>query len=120
MDAETTRLKDETNARKAEEKELRLALRGGAGQVPLPELKATVTALEEQKEGIATRLDKLKGGNIKAVSLEERESIGKEHRKWQKTANARKNIRTELWQEIVSAIEKDKIEDTKEELGLEF
>ena len=120
MDAESARLRDETDAFKAEEKELRLALREGASQVPLPELRASVTALEKQKAEMTARLAKLQDGNVKPVSLEEREKVNAEHRKWQKTADARRKIRTELWKEIEGVIEKDKIEDTKEALGLEF
>jgi hypothetical protein len=44
----------------------------------------------------------------------------KEHRKWQKAASARKRIRLDMWKAIEEVIEKDKIEETKEALGLEF
>ena len=99
---------------------MRLALREGASQVPLPELKASVSLLEEQKAEMTGRLAKLKGGNVEAVSLEEREKVGAEFRKWQKVAGARKKIRLELWKEIEAHIEREKIAETKEELGLEF
>lgn len=120
MDAETTRLREATTALKVEEKELRLALREGTSQVPLPELKISVHGLEQERAELGARLAKLKGGNLKPVSLEEREKVNADHRKWQKAAAARKRIRHEMWQEIAANIEKDKIEDTKEELGLEF
>jgi 26S proteasome regulatory subunit (ATPase 3-interacting protein) len=120
MEDETKRLRDTTSALKVEEKELRLSLREGASQAPLSELKAAVTSLEEQKAEMTARLAKLKGGDVKPVSLEERETVGGEHRKWQMAANARKKIRTELWKEIEGWIEKEKVADTKEELGLEF
>ena len=120
MEEETTRLRDATAALKAEEKELRLALREGASQVPLPELKASVTLLEEQKAEMTARLAKLKGGGLKAVSLEERERVGMEFRKWQRVAGARKRIRGELWREIEGNLEREKVAETKEELGLEF
>ncbi|KAK5126287.1 hypothetical protein LTR85_010523 [Meristemomyces frigidus] len=120
IDTETTRLRDATVALKAEEKELRLALREGTSQVPLPELRASVAGLEQERAELTARLAKLKSGNLKPVSLDEREKVNADHRKWQKTAAARKKIRHELWQELTSHIEKDKIEDTKEELGLEF
>lgn len=120
MEDETTRLREATTALKAEEKELRLALREGASQIPLPELKASVTLVEEQKTEMTARLAKLKGGNVKAVSLEEREKVGAEFRKWQRAAGARKKIRVELWKEIEGHVEREKIADTKEELGLEF
>ena len=120
MEAETTRLRSETTALKTEEKELRQALREGASQVSLPELKASVATLEQQKVEMAARLAELKGGNVKAISPEEREKVNADHRKWQKTANARKKIRKELWEEIANNVDKDKYEETKEALGLEF
>lgn len=120
MEDETTRLRDATTALKAEEKELRLALREGASQVPLPEPKASVLSLAEQKTEMVARLAKLKGGNLKPVSLEEREKVGAEFRKWQRIAGARKKIRVELWREIEGDIEREKVAETKEELGLEF
>ena len=119
MDDETKRLRDTTIALKAEEKELRLSLREGASQVSLSELKVAVTSLEEQKAEMTARLAKLKGGNVKPVSLEEREKVGAEHRKWQKAANARKKIRTELWNVVEPNLEKAQVAETKEELGLE-
>ena len=120
MDAETTRLKDATTALKTEEKEHRLALREGASQIPLTELKASVTALEQQKAELTARLAKLESGTVKPVSLEEREKVSTEHRKWQKTAAARKKIRMELWKEIEGQLDKEKAAETKEDLGLEF
>lgn len=120
MDEETKRLRDATVVFKAEEKILRLALRECASQLPLSELKASVASLGEQKAEMTARLAKSKGGDVKALSLEQRDKVNSEHRKWQKTANARKKIRTELWKEIEMVIEKDKTEETKEELGLEF
>ena len=120
MDAETTRLKDATIALKAEEKELRLTLREGASRIPLPELKTSAEALEQQKTGMEERLAKLKGGTLKPISLEEREKTKSEHRIWQKIAGARKKIRTEMWTMIAENVERDKVEETKEGLGLEF
>lgn len=120
METETKRLKDATTALKGEEKELRLSLREGASQVSLPELKAAVSTFEQQKAELAVRLAKLQGGAVKPVSSEEREKVGSDHRRWEKTANARKKIRTELWRTIVESLDKEKAEETKENLGLEF
>lgn len=120
MDVETTRLRDATSALRTEEKELRLALREGTSQVPLPELRTSVAMLEQEKAEIAARLAKLKSGNLKPVSIEEREKINADHRKWQRTAVARKKIRKDLWAEIVDKLDKDKIDETREELDLDF
>lgn len=120
MDVETTRLRNETTALKAEEKELRVALREGASRVPLPELQASVTQLQQHKGELTARLEKLNGGDLQPVSTEEREKVKAEYRKWQKIANNRKKIRVEMWKEIASVVEKGKWEETKEALDLDF
>ncbi len=121
IDAETTRLRDETIALKTEEKELQKALRGGgASQVPLSELTASIAALEHNKAEMVARLSDLTSGDLKPVSVEKRERIFAEHRMWQRAAAARKRIRGELWGVIKGVVEKEKWEETREELGLEF
>jgi len=121
MDAETTRLRDATTALRAEEKDLRAALREGTSQVPLKDLKASVAVLVQEKSELTARLATLRSGNVRPVGAGERDKVNAEHRKWQKAAGARKKIRTEVWKEIAGFIgEKEKVEETKEELGLEF
>jgi 26S proteasome regulatory subunit, ATPase 3, interacting protein len=120
MDAETTRLRDATTALKAEEKELRLALREGTAQVPLPEIRSAVARLEQEKTEMAARLKTLKSGSVKPVSLEERDKINSDHKKWQTAAASRKRIRADMWDMVSGTLEKDKLEETKEALGLEF
>lgn len=86
----------------------------------MPELKAFVGALEQQKAEMAARLAKLKSGNVKPVSLEERKKVNGEHRKWEKTANARKKIRIDVWQQVAGEMEKKEAAELKENLCLEF
>ena len=120
IEAETTRLRNETAAYKAQEKDLRAELREDAGRISLPELKASIAELEGDKAELIARLTKVKSGDVKPVHAEERTRINDEHRKWQKIAAARSKIRAELWKEIASIVGSGKAEDTKEELGLEF
>ncbi|RMZ17191.1 hypothetical protein D0860_00598 [Hortaea werneckii] len=120
MDAETSRLKSATLELKAEEKDLRLTLRQEGTQVPLPELRMAVDALRQAEADLSARLATLKNGSTKPISVEEREQINSEHRKWSRTAAARKKIRKELWAEIESHLGKEKAAETKEMLGLEF
>lgn len=111
-------MKDATVALKAEEKELRAALCEGTAQVPMPELKASVASLDAEKAALVARLEKLKSGSIKPVTAEEREGLKMEHAKWRKCAEARRNIRFELWEVIKGETEKDKHEELREELDL--
>ncbi|SMQ55298.1 unnamed protein product [Zymoseptoria tritici ST99CH_3D7] len=120
MDREITRLREETVALKAEEKELKSSLRGDAARIPMPELKASVEALQAQKDEVEARLVKLRSGSLKPVSAEEREKIDVMYRKVGKVAKNRAKIRLELWAEVKGIVEKEKWEDLKETLGLEF
>ncbi|KAI7643767.1 hypothetical protein KC319_g12538 [Hortaea werneckii] len=120
MDAETSRLKSATLELKAEEKGLRQILRQEGTQVPLPELRMAVDALRQEETDLSARLATLKNGSAKPISVEEREQINSEHRKWSRTATARKKIRKELWAEIENHLGKEKAVETREMLGLEF
>jgi 26S proteasome regulatory subunit (ATPase 3-interacting protein) len=120
MENETTRLKDATAALKADEKGLRASLKDHASVTPLPELKASVAALQQQKEEMSERLAKLKNGNVKPITPEERDKVAAEYNKWQKGLNARRKIRAELWK-VIAEVNPDpeKLSDVKESLGLE-
>lgn len=120
MDAETTRLKDATAALKADEKGLRASLKDHASVTPLPELKASVAALQEEKEEMSLRLAKLKNGNAKPITPEEREKVATEHNKWKQSVNSRRKIRTEMWKTIADVVhDPEKLAEVKEGLGLE-
>lgn len=120
MDAETARLKDATAALKVAEKGLRAQLRECAEVTPVSELKSAVTALEREKEVLGERLAKLRAGNVKPVSAEERARVNAELAKWQKAAGARRRIRTEMWRTIEDVLaDKERAAETKERLGLE-
>lgn len=120
MDAEATRLKDATSALKADEKGLRASLRDHASVTPLPELKASVASLQKQKEEMLARLAKLKDGNVKPITPEEREKVAVEHKKWQQSVAARRKIRAEMWKIIADIVaEPGKLAEVKESLGLE-
>lgn len=120
MDAEISRLKDATAQLKAEEKGMRAALRDSASLTPLPELKASVAALQQEREAMSARLAKLKDGDVKPITPEERARVNSEHKKWQVCNGARRKIRVEMWKMIEELIsDEEKAAETKERLGLE-
>lgn len=120
MDTETARLRDELAALKFEEKELRDNLRKGATQVPLPQLKSDVADMEAQKAELEARLAKLKGGNTKPVSAEEKGRVNSCFRVAKRSLDARKKIRGEMWLTIEDVVGKEKGVQMKDEMGLEF
>jgi 26S proteasome regulatory subunit (ATPase 3-interacting protein) len=119
MTTETTRLKDATAALKADEKGLRASLRDHTSLTPLPELKASVASLQQEKETMSARLAKLKDGQVKPITAEERDKVSVEHSKWKKLVASRRKIRGELWKIIADAVEPHALAETKEKLGLE-
>ena len=120
MEDETTRLKDATAALKADEKGLRASLKDHASVTPLPELKASVAALQQEKEEMAECLAKLKNGSVKPITPEERNKVAAEHSKWKQCLAVRRKIRAEMWKIIADFnSEPDKLADVKESLGLE-
>jgi 26S proteasome regulatory subunit (ATPase 3-interacting protein) len=120
MDAEVERLKDATITLKNDEKALRASLRDHASVTPLPELKAAVASLQQQKEEMSARLAMLKNGNVKPITAEERERVNAEHGKWKQSVNARRKIRAEMWKTIADIVpEPEKLAEVQESLGLE-
>ena len=77
-------------------------------------------ALQQQKLEMSERLTKLKNGNIKPITPEERDKVAAEYNKWQKSLAARRKIRAEMWK-IIADVNPDpeKLDDVKESLGLE-
>ena len=119
MQAETTRLKDATAALKADEKGLRASLRDHTSLTPLPELKASVASLQQEQEAMSARLAKLKDGDVKPITAEERDKVNVAHSKWKKQVTSRRKVRSELWKIIADAVEPSQLAETKEKLGLE-
>jgi len=119
MDAETVRLKDATVALKADEKGLRTSLRDHTSLTPLPELKASVASLQQAKQAMSAHLAKLKGGDVKPITSEERGKVDVEHSKWKKHVTSRRKIWGELWKIIADNTEPQNHAEMKEKLGLE-
>lgn len=107
---------------KAQEKELRQSLRSRASATTttLPELQACVEKMEQEKLALADRLTRLQSGSIKPVDPEKRARLMRERKKWAKISAARKKIRKELWETVLeSVVEKERIEEIKEEIGIQ-
>lgn len=120
-EAETVGLRDATTALKAEEKILRQSLRENATQVPLTEIRTSIATLEQEKLEMHARLAKLKSGNLKPVTADERDKVNTAYRKWEKAERSRKKIRAEMWKEIAGMQESEaKAADVMEELGIEM
>lgn len=88
--------------------------------LPLPELKASVDASTQQKLAMMERLEKLQSGDVRPVSVGDREKVNRDRKKWEKIASARKKIRQNMWQQIESQIEKGQAAELKETLDLSF
>ncbi|EME40302.1 hypothetical protein DOTSEDRAFT_66108 [Dothistroma septosporum NZE10] len=128
MDILTAQLRDESNALKAEEKDLRQRIREGAHIIPMPVLMAAIADLEKEKTVLNARLKKLKSGDVKPVSKAEKKKVQERWTKIKKSCEARKRIRDGIWMALVGGVEEqqgkrldaDAVEELKEELGVEF
>jgi len=68
---------------------------------------------------MSARLAKLKDGDVKPITAEERDKVNVEHSKWKKQVTSRRKVRSELWKIIADAVEPSQLAETKEKLGLE-
>ncbi len=121
MEAQTKQLMEATSALKNEEKELRLTLRSGTTRVPMHELKASVTALEQQKAELTERLAVLESGVLQPVDPEECLKVDAEWKKWQKAVGTRKKVHRDLWDFVVGLCEDagGKPAEVREQLAIE-
>ena len=113
MENEIVTLRQETADTKSKEKMLRAELISISATMSTQDLQASITSLEVEKKEVLARLRPLREGNVKPVSLEEKEKVDKEYKKWSKCALARKKICMELWDMCTEVLEEGK---TKEDL----
>ena len=113
MEKEITSLRQEIADTKSQEKILRAELISINATVSTHDLQASITSLELEQKETLVRLGPLREGNVKPVSLEEKEKVDKEYKKWSKSASARKKICMELWEICTEVLEEGK---TKEDL----
>ena len=97
MEAIMITLREEIVTAKATEKVLKSELSTLSSVASAEYLRATVEALQTQKEGLLARLQDLKKVEVKPVTEKERVAAEEAHKMWKRHASARKTIVKELW-----------------------
>ncbi|KAL6721205.1 hypothetical protein ACLMJK_000307 [Lecanora helva] len=97
LDKEIAGLRDSIATAKANEKLLQANLISVNATPSTEELRSDISLLELEKKEIVERLEKLRSGNVKPVSPEEKEAVDKEWGQWSRKAGRRKKICMELW-----------------------
>ena len=97
LDGDITALRDNLGTLKSKEKLLRAGLLSINAQMSTEELRSSVSLLELEKKELLGRLEPLRSGNVKPVSLKEKETVENEWSQWSRKSAARKKICIELW-----------------------
>lgn len=97
MDEEISALREETTTIGANIKSLRSTLSSLESTMSTADLRISVAAMESEKREITARLEKLRKGDVKPVSKEEREAVEKSVALWEGVAVRRGKIVKEMW-----------------------
>ncbi|KAF2096523.1 TBPIP-like protein [Rhizodiscina lignyota] len=120
LDAAILSLQEETTALRSQATGLKSTLSALNATLSTADLRAAVADLEAKHAEVTTRLDKLRKGDVRPISAEEKQLVEKEEKKWETVARKRKAIVKEMWtlvKDIATETGKN-LEDLKEELGL--
>ena len=97
LDARTADLRSQTTALHASAKTLRSALASLQSTFRTADLVSSVQALEAEKAGIDARLQSLRAGHAKKVTVQEREAVEARWKKSVKAARKREKIAGGMW-----------------------
>ncbi|OCK78562.1 hypothetical protein K432DRAFT_457528 [Lepidopterella palustris CBS 459.81] len=120
LDTEIGTLRDATTATLNTAKVLRASLVSLNSTLSTAQLRSTITAQEEEKISILSRLDALREGTVRPVSGAEKEIAEKELRAWKGVCVARQKISVDMWtlieESLPEGVEKGEL---RERLGLD-
>lgn len=111
VDEEIQQMQNDLSTLKAREKELREELATVCAIIPMPELRDSVSKLEEEKASSLNRLSKLQGEQTVCISAEEITRVEKEWKTWQGHVQTRRRIFSELWAKCTEVLPEDTTEE---------
>lgn len=122
IDTTIAALKEETTRLRTEANGLKSTLSSFNATLSTSDLRAAVASLEAEHVEITTRLEKLRKGDVRPISAEEKNEVDKEEKEWDGIARKRKRIVEEMWAVIndTAADSGKNAEDLKVEHGLCF
>lgn len=114
MGTRTEGLRDETTTLNATTKSLRNELAQLNSSLSTADLRTSVASMEEEKAEITARLERLRSGSVKPVSVEEKEKVDRELKLCERVVLSRKRIVKEMWGGVLECLpEGTNVEDMK-------
>lgn len=104
MDEKIEQLQAQLTTLKTKEKKARTELAMLSAKPLLCELRHDVSQLEQETQVISSRLKEIQESDSTQVSPEEKAELGKEWRRWNKTASVRKRICRDLWSKCLDVV----------------
>ncbi|RHZ51117.1 hypothetical protein CDV55_101677 [Aspergillus turcosus] len=104
MDEKIKQLQAQLTTLKTKEKKARTELAMLSAKPLLCELRHDVSQLEQETQVISSRLKEIQESDSTQVSPEEKAELGKEWRRWNKTAIVRKRICRDLWGKCLDVV----------------
>ncbi|KAL9602942.1 MAG: hypothetical protein Q9219_001467 [cf. Caloplaca sp. 3 TL-2023] len=103
------------------ERLLKARLAGLHARPSIDDIRASITALELQREELVDRLEALRSGRVEQVPSKEQEVVEEAWREWKSKAKSRKRIFMEMWAIIQDELPEGQTkEQLWEELGLDM
>ncbi|MCJ1304547.1 hypothetical protein MMC08_007360, partial [Hypocenomyce scalaris] len=120
MEQEIADLRDQIACAKASKQILKSNLASVNATMSTQDLRGSTTAIEQEKQRLLGRLDPLRSGTVKPVSLEEKAVVDKTWKEWSENARVRKKICLDVWALVTEMLPDGKTRgELWEELGLE-
>ena len=113
MEMEVQKLQDLIKTAKANEVILKANFIKINAELSTQDLHANITALEVDRKDVLSRLEKLRSGTMKPISLAEKETVDKSWAEWKRKAASRKRIFMDMWAVVLDGLPEGR---SKEEL----
>lgn len=110
MDHEINDLREQIACTKASDKMLRGNLASVNATMSTQDLRDNVKAFEREKQHLLGRLDPLRSGSVKPISVAEKAVVDQAWKEWSGNARARKKICLEVWAYVTEMLPDGKTE----------
>lgn len=110
MDHEINDLREQIACSKASDKTLRSNLASVNTTLSTKNLRDNVKAFQREKQHLIGRLDPLRSGSVKPISVAEKAVVDQAWKEWSENARARKKICLEVWAYVTEMLPDGKTE----------
>lgn len=110
MDHEINDLREQIACTKASDRTLRSDLASVNTTMSTKNLRDNVKAFQREKQRLIGRLDPLRSGSVKPISVAEKAVVDQAWKEWSENARARKKICLEVWAYVTEMLPDGKTE----------